>query len=199
LQLVAECHKFRRASARIAHRADLKKNGTTTPPSEDIREMRFLGASLVTLSNLFRRESALGFQRQFGLSLVESHIVARLGLESPMSLDALSYLIGLAKSQMSRAVSNLVAQKIVGRERHSENNREIRLWLTPRGRQLHTALMQTAEKKNKLLTAGIAPGELAEMKRLIDRLIANSREILREEQELSGEGADSPPATPPDR
>ena len=165
----------------------MKPRKPRKPLSDDIREMRFLAASLVTLTNLFRRESALGFQRMFGLALVESHIVARLGLESPMSLDALSHRIGLAKSQMSRSVSSLVDQKIVRRERRADNNREVRLELTARGREIHAALMRSAEQKNKMFTAGIAPRDLEHLKRLIDHLIANSQEILRREQELSGE------------
>jgi DNA-binding MarR family transcriptional regulator len=167
---------------------NLKQRKPRKAVSDDIREMRFLAASLVTLTNLFRRESALAFQRLFGLSLVESHIVARLGLEAPVSLDALSHRIGLAKSQMSRSVSNLVAQKIVRRERPADNNREIRLSLTARGREIHAALMRSAEWKNKLFTAGISRRDLEHLKRLVDHLIANSREILRREQELSDEG-----------
>lgn len=173
----------------------MKQRKIRKPVGDDIREMRFLAASLVTLTNLFRRESALAFQRLFGLSLVESHIVARLGLEAPVSLDALSHRIGLAKSQMSRSVSSLVAQKIVRRERPAENNREVRLSLTARGREIHAALMRSAEQKNKLFTAGIDRRDLEHLKRLVDHLIANSREILRREQELSGEGFD-PDATP---
>lgn len=47
--------------------------------------------------------------------------------------------------------------------------------------------MRSAEQKNKMFTAGIAPRDLEHLKRLIDHLIANSQEILRREQELSGE------------
>ena len=63
------------------------------------------------------------------------------------------------------------------------------------GSEIHAALMRSAEQKNKLFTAGIDRRDLEHLKRLVDHLIANSREILRREQELSGEGFD-PDATP---
>jgi DNA-binding MarR family transcriptional regulator len=144
-----------------------------------------LAGSLITLSNLFRRESALTLQRLFDLTLVEGHILAHLGFDSPLSLDTLSDRIGLAKSQISRIVATLVRRRLVKREGSNADGREVKLSLTSRGFELHAAFVQNALIKNKSFTKGLALKDLEYLKELMDRLTVNIREMLSREQELA--------------
>ncbi len=92
--------------------AKRKKKGGSAPSVEarDISSLTLVTRRM-TLANLMRRITALRFQRISGLSLVYGWIISHLGGGGPMSLDASAHRSGLAKSQMSRGVTDMVERK----------------------------------------------------------------------------------------
>jgi DNA-binding MarR family transcriptional regulator len=144
-----------------------------------------LGASLMTLANLMRRTTSSRFQRMYGLTLVDGWVVTRLGPSARISLDELAHRSGLAKSQMSRSVTNMVARKLVSRTKNPQNNAEVVLTLTPRGRAMYDRIIAAFPGFNRLLTNGLDDEEVALLSELIGRLIENSRRNLRDEQNYS--------------
>ena len=141
-----------------------------------------LGARLMTLSNLMRRITALRFQRAFGLSLVDGWILSHLGGGGPMSLDALANRSGLAKSQMSRGVTDMVVRKLVHRQRNPNRQTEVILTLTPEGRKAFSEVKRRWPEYNKLLMLGVSNDHSAIFAATVDRLIENSRRNLANEQ-----------------
>ena len=151
------------------------------PTEVPAEEPLFLGSRLMTLANLMRRITATRFQRDFGLSLVDGWIVLRLGSGAPMSLDALAHRSGLAKSQMSRGVTNLVARKLIDRGRNPKNPSELALTLTSDGRAIYDELIRRAPEYNALLTTGMSAEEVRALTGFTVRLIENSRRNLAAE------------------
>lgn len=145
-----------------------------------------LGGKLMTLANLMRRITASRFQRLFEISLVEGWIVSHLGVGGPMSLDALAARCGLAKSQMSRGVSDMVRRKLVQRRRNPNNRNEVILTLTSDGREIFTQIKKLWPRYNTLLLAGLSASDTATLTRIVDPMIENSRRNLEDERLLSG-------------
>jgi DNA-binding MarR family transcriptional regulator len=141
-----------------------------------------LSSKVIRLANLLRRSSTLVYGRKLGLSQVEWRIVALVGEHAPVSLNALADLMGLDKGQVSRAVSALVASRLVLREYRREG-RGIRITLTARGEDVYGELMASALERNRVLLAGMSAAEKIEFLNVLDRLTALARAILADEQE----------------
>ncbi len=140
-----------------------------------------LSSKVIRLANVLRRSSTLVYGRKLGLSQVEWRIVALVGEHAPVSLNALADLMGLDKGQVSRAVSALVASRLVLREYRREG-RGIRITLTAGGEDVYGELMASALERNRVLLAGMSAAEKIEFFNILDRLTALGRTILADEQ-----------------
>jgi len=140
-----------------------------------------VSSKVIRLANLLRRSSTLVYGRKLGLSQVEWRIIALVGEHAPVSLNALADLMGLDKGQVSRAVSALVASRLMLREYRREG-RGIRITLTARGQEVYGALMASALERNRVLLAGMSTAERIEFFDILDRLTALARTILSREQ-----------------
>ena len=162
---------MRRAGSAVGAKAGAK------PKPSDL-----LSSKVIRLANVLRRSSTLVYGRKLGLSQVEWRIVALVGEHAPVSLNALADLMGLDKGQVSRAVSALVASRLVLREYRREG-RGIRITLTARGEGVYGELMASALERNRVLLAGMSAAEKIEFLNVLDRLTALARAVLADEQE----------------
>lgn len=140
-----------------------------------------LSSRLIVVANLLRRGAALRYKRQLGLSSSEFGIVAMLGRREPTPVRALAALIGMDKAQVSRALSALVARKIVVRSANPADNRDVLVALTKGGVRAHDALIATAEQINAQLTESFSATELARIAGALDRLTKRAEALLAEE------------------
>jgi len=140
-----------------------------------------LSSKVIRLANVLRRTSSLVYGRKLGLSQVEWRIVALVGEHAPVMLNALADMMGLDKGQVSRAVSALVAARLVLREYRREG-RGVHITLTARGEDVYANLMGLALERNRVLLAGMTAAEQAELFNILDRLTALARTVLRDEQ-----------------
>jgi DNA-binding MarR family transcriptional regulator len=146
-----------------------------------IKPSELVSAKVIRLANLLRRSSTLVYGRRFSLSQIEWRIVALVGEHAPLSLNALADFMGLDKGQTSRAVSALVARRLLLREYRREG-RGIRITLTARGAQIYDELMTSALERNRVLLNGMSAVERSEFLKILDRLTGLARNILELEQ-----------------
>ena len=165
------------------------------PPSvEVLRPLRnphpfesYVGGKVITLATLLRRSVAIRHQRMFGLPMVESRAVLRIGTSGPLSLDELADHVAISKSQTSRVVSALVDRNLVKRERDPDNARGVSITLSQEGRIVERALKEAAVIRNQELTEGLDPTALARTSELLDELIRRARQLLQSDQARNGE------------
>lgn len=146
----------------------------------------YLGAKVITLATLLRRSTATRYQRMFGMTMVESRVIIRVGVSGPLSLDQLAGHIAIGKSQTSRVVSELVQRGLVARERDTSQQRGVAITLTEEGRIINRALLEAAGLRNGELTHGIEPQRLTEASRVMDILIERARVLLLRDQDRPG-------------
>ena len=82
---------------------------------------------------------------------------------------------------MSRAARELVARSLLARDTNTGDGRSHLLSLTAMGRSLHREIAPLAKAYEAALLAGLAPSEVATLKRLLMRLEAAATK-------LSGDG-----------
>src|ERR671938_433924 len=74
-----------------------------------------LSSRLMVLANLLKRGAMLRYKRLAGLNSVEFGLVASLGRRPPMSVARLAEAVVMDKGQLSRALAELVARKLVAK------------------------------------------------------------------------------------
>lgn len=80
-----------------------------------------------------------------GISMAQCHALVEIGRTGSLSLGALSDLLGLDNSTMSRTVNNLVNNKMAERELDPEDRRYVSIKLTQAGLQAFSEIEESIE------------------------------------------------------
>ena len=144
-----------------------------------------MSSRLMVLANLLKRGAILRYKRLAGLSSVEFGLVASLGRRPPMSVARLAEAIGMDKGQISRALTGLVARKLVSREVNPLDNREVLVCLTRTGVIAHETILAGALERNQRLLEGLSKEEAVVLLEHIDRLTDTAAKMLEAEKDLS--------------
>ncbi len=161
--------------------------GKTAHPFDD-----YVGAKVITLATLLRRSTAIRYQRMFGMTMVESRVILRVGISGPLSLDQLAAHIAIGKSQTSRVVTELVQRGLIERSRDTNHQRGVAITLSDEGRIINRALVEAASLRNTELMTDIDAERLAATSKLVDELIVRARALLICDQDRPG----TPPEEP---
>jgi DNA-binding MarR family transcriptional regulator len=108
--------------------------------------------------------------RRFGIGLGMWRVLAALWQAPGTRLIDLAALTCIEVSTLSRTVSALRRRGLVTRTRQGSDARAVRIALSPRGRALTARLIPLALEREAQMAAGLSPGELAELKRLLTRV-----------------------------
>jgi DNA-binding MarR family transcriptional regulator len=170
---------------------DLKQKQPAPAQGTPVRDEEFapitamMSSRLMVLANLLKRGAMLRYKRLAGLSSVEYGLVANLGRHPPMSVARLAEAVGLDKGQISRALAELVARKLVSKAVNPRDNREVLVSLTKAGLAAHDTIVAGAQERNRRLLAEISEAELAMLLGHIDRLTEKAARMLADEKDLS--------------
>lgn len=143
-----------------------------------------MSSRLMVLANLLRRGALLRYKRLTGLSSVEFGLVASLGRRPPMSVVRLAEAVGMDKGQISRALAELVARKLVAKAANPRDNRETLVSLTKAGLAAHDAIVAGAQERNRRLLEQLGPQDLELLLGHVDRLTLIAAEMLAAERDL---------------
>ena len=89
------------------------------------------------------------------------------------------------KGQISRALTGLVARKLVSREVNPLDNREVLVCLTRTGVIAHETILAGALERNQRLLEGLSKEEAVVLLEHIDRLTDTAAKMLEAEKDLS--------------
>jgi DNA-binding MarR family transcriptional regulator len=165
----------------------LKEPGTIAGSAEDAELApitAMMSSRLIVLANLLKRGAILRYKRLAGLSSVEFGLVASLGRRQPMSVISLAEAVGMDKGQISRALAELVARKLVLRAINPKDNREVLVALTRSGLAAHDMIVAGAMERNQRLLEQLDEAEVALLLGHIDRLTSKAAQMLAAEKEL---------------
>jgi len=143
-----------------------------------------MSSRLMVLANLLKRGALLRYKRLAGLSSVEYGLVANLGRHASMSVARLAEAVGLDKGQISRALAELVARKLVAKAVNPLDNREVLVSLTKTGLAAHDAIVAGARERNQRLLEQLSDADVALLLGHIDRLTERAAQMLDAERDL---------------
>lgn len=129
----------------------------------------YLPFRLSIASNAVSRLIARAYEDRFGLTIPQWRLMAVLA-EGALTQQAIVSRTAMDKVTVSRAAQGLVARHLIARAAHEADGRSHRLALTDTGLKLHAEIAPLALAYEAALLAGLAPAEVAMMKRLLSRL-----------------------------
>ncbi len=126
------------------------------------------------LNKLSDQVSQQVYLEEARLSLSDGRCLAAIGTFEPLSVNDLARLSNLNKSQASRAAQALVEQGLVLKQGSEADGRGVLLMLSQQGRERWQAANQLIVRRNREIFGCLKPRELAQMGRLLDRLLAHN-------------------------
>ena len=107
---------------------------------------------------------------RFGITRREWRVIARLAQEQDLLSSELAERIQLDRARTSRAVTSLVAKKLVRRQAGVSDRRQARLALTELGRALHEELFPLVAAINQGLLSGLGAQDVRRLDALLSAL-----------------------------
>lgn len=159
-----------------------------TPSSQDVASEQlslsdYVPYRMAASSSAVSRLIARAYEDRFGLSIPQWRLMSIL-IESPLTQHQAVARTAMDKVRVSRAAQDLVERRLVARVTNRADRRSHTLELTAAGRRLFAEIRPLALAYEAALLAGLAPGEVATLKRLLSRLEAAAIQLY---------GADAPP------
>jgi DNA-binding MarR family transcriptional regulator len=143
---------------------------TALAPDGDLRLDAYLPYRLSVASNAVSGLIARAYQDRFGLTIPQWRLICVLAEDGGKTQRQLVARTVMDKVTVSRAAQGLLKRRLVARSDHHADGRSHVLALTAEGAGLHAEIAPLALAYEAALIAGLAPEEVALLKRLLTRL-----------------------------
>lgn len=140
----------------------------------------YLPYRLSVASNAVSGLIARAYEDRFGLTIPQWRILCVLAEDEARAQGAIVARTGMDKVTVSRAAQGLVRRRLVARGEHHADGRSHVLVLTLEGQRLHGEIAPLALAYEAALIAGLAPAEVALLKRLLVRLQGAANALVGE-------------------
>ncbi|PHY14149.1 MarR family transcriptional regulator [Caulobacter sp. B11] len=142
---------------------------TPTDAAEPLSLADYVPYRLSVASNAVSRLIARAYEDRFGLSIPQWRLMSVLA-EGSLTQQAAVTRTAMDKVRVSRAAQDLVERRLAVRLANRIDRRSHSLELTAAGRRLFGEIAPLALAYEAALLAGLAPGEVATLKRLLGKL-----------------------------
>ena len=147
------------------------------PQEDQLRLDAYLPYRLSVASNAVSGLIARAYQDRFGLTIPQWRLICVLAVDGGLTQGQLVARTVMDKVTVSRAAQGLLKRRLVGRSDHQADGRSHVLALTEEGSSLHAEIAPLALAYEAALIAGLAPEEVALLKRLLARLQAAAGQL----------------------
>jgi DNA-binding MarR family transcriptional regulator len=130
------------------------------------------------LRRLLDRYSGPTLAVQSGLTLAEWRVLTNLYSSSPTTSRQLCLRLHTDKAEVSRACAGLIARGYASRRIDPKDRRSALVVITPRGERLHDAIVPLRQALQKELEAPLKKSEVAELHRILDKLMRHVSEKI---------------------
>ncbi len=146
---------------------------TSRPPETTTTGLKlddYLPYRLSVASNGVSGLIARAYEDRFGLTIPQWRLICVLAEDLALSQGGIVARTGMDKVTVSRAAQGLLKRRLISRRDHQRDGRSHILALTQEGTHLHSEIAPLALAYEAALIAGLAPSEVALLKRLLSRL-----------------------------
>jgi len=140
----------------------------------------YLHGGLSVGSNAVSDLIARAYQDRFGLAVPQWRLICVLAEDGGLTQGQLVARTVMDKVTVSRAAQGLLRRHLVDRSEHQADGRSHVLTLTQEGASLYAEIAPLALAYEAALIAGLAPDEVALLKRLLARLQSAAGQLAGE-------------------
>jgi DNA-binding MarR family transcriptional regulator len=156
-------------------------DGHRSPENDgELRLDAYLPYRLSVASNAVSGLIARAYQDRFGLSVPQWRLICVLAEDGGLTQGQIVARTVMDKVTVSRAAQGLQKRRLVGRSDHQADGRSHVLALTREGAGLHAEIAPLALAYEAALISGLAPDEVALLKRLLARLQSAAGQLAGE-------------------
>lgn len=130
----------------------------------------YLPYRLSVASNAVSRLVARAYEERFGLTIPQWRLVCVLAEDGPSARGAIVSRTFMDAITVGRSARGLLKRRLIEQAAPGRSGRDRRLALTQEGERLHGEIAPLAMAYEAALIAGLAPAEVALLKRLLVRL-----------------------------
>ena len=112
---------------------------------------------------------------EYGLTNPKYRVLAALTNRDGCSIGALAQLTAVERTTLSRALDQLVDEKLVRRVPRKDDKRTIEVWMTPAGWRKLERVWPLIVAQNDRAVAGLSAREIASLKAILRKMIDNLR------------------------
>jgi DNA-binding MarR family transcriptional regulator len=141
----------------------------------------YLPYRLSVASNAVSGLIARAYQDRFGLTVPQWRLICVLAEDGPLTQGQLVARTVMDKVTVSRAAQGLLRRHLVSRSEHHADGRSHVLQLSAQGASLYSEIAPLALAYEQALIAGLAPQEVAGLKRLLAKLQAAATRLADSE------------------
>jgi len=149
-----------------------------TPADPGTDPAKLLAYRVLAFSQRLYRGIEILLQDELGLSVRQWRILLFLATHGPRSPQDIAAFWRYDKSQVSRAVSELVEKKLVTAERAEQDARRVTVSLTASGRRVYERGLPLSLARQEKLTSCLTRGQLAEFERTLEILTRQADAML---------------------
>lgn len=113
--------------------------------------------------------------REEGLTTLNARIIAALQIYEQLTVSELCVHAIAEQSTMSRALDRLEEGGLISRDSDVSDSRSRVMRLQPKGQQLFSVVMPTFDQANDDLLGALDPGEQAQLRLLLTKVLQNIR------------------------
>jgi DNA-binding MarR family transcriptional regulator len=143
----------------------------------ELRLDAYLPYRLSVASNAVSGLIARSYQDRFGLSVPQWRLICVLAEDGGLTQGQLVARTVMDKVTVSRAAQGLLKRHLVARSDHHADGRSHVLALSSEGSSLYSEIAPLALAYEATLISGLAPDEVALLKRLLTRLQATAGQL----------------------
>lgn len=136
----------------------------------DLHLEDFLPYQLSYLTNLVSQDLAKLYTQQFGIVHTEWRVMAVLGISSGVSAAHVAEKTAMDKVAVSRAINNMIKDKLVTRKFADDDKRRSELTLSADGKKMYQKIVPLVQKYEKDLLAQLDNQEKEALNAILAKL-----------------------------
>ena len=143
---------------------------------------RLIAYRVLTLSQLLNRGIEVVLDKDLGLSVRQWRVLLCIGYGGEQSVQDIADFCRYDKSQVSRAVAELLDKKLVATTSSPVDGRRILVDMTTAGRQKYEQGLSRSQARQARLASCLSASELGAFEAAMQALITQAENLLREAQ-----------------